>query len=129
MARLMMVSKEQAGGADVAEVLHPRRGVGIGKFRIKQIIAWNINGLDDSIVTGAESVNYGVIELYNSDHSIPTAADLMMRIPVSSKSRINLTIPEKGITFDDGIWVKVGDEGNDNDDKKIYLQLVGYELG
>ena len=129
MARLMMISKTQTGGAAVAQILNPRTGVGIGKFRIKQIIAWNINGLDDTLVLGAESVNYGVIELYNSGTSTPTAADLIMRIPVSSKSRINLTIPEKGITFDEGIWAKVGGEGNDNDDRNIYIQFVGYELG
>ena len=126
MARLIMLSKNLAGGASVSKIVHPRTGQGVGKFRVKQIIAWNMNG-GDLIQFADADANFGLFELYDSVGT-PTADDLLMRIPVSSKSRINLTISQSGVTFAKGIWMKVGTESDDNDDKKIYLQLVGYEL-
>jgi hypothetical protein len=127
MARLIMISKDLEGGAAVSKMVHPRTGQGVGRFRVKQIIAWNMNGINNTFKFSAIAPNYGAFELYDSSVT-PAAEDLIMRIPVSSKSRINLTIPQSGVTFEKGIWMKVGAESNDNDDKKIYLQLVGYEL-
>ena len=127
MARLMMVSKNLVGGAAVSQILHPRTKQGVGRFRVKQIIAWNMNGINNTFQFSTIAPNYGLFELYDSV-GIPDTNDLVMRIPVSSKSRINLTLPEAGMTFEKGIWMAVGTECNNNDDKKIYLQLVGYEL-
>tara|TARA_Y100000310_G_C20496944_1_gene722018 strand:+ start:582 stop:974 length:393 start_codon:yes stop_codon:yes gene_type:complete len=130
-----MISKELARtsgqdlAAHVSEFLHPRTGKGVGRFRVKQIIAWNINGEEDSIKFSTDSPGYGVFELYDSGSTTPTSTELRMRVPISSKSRINLTIPQSGLTFEKGIWMGIGDNSSKNAEEKIYVQLVGYEKG
>jgi len=137
MARLIMLSNVK-NNATPLTVVHPRSGRAIRKFSLRKIICWNDTGvlggsmklpiwnLDESM--GA----YGVLELYDeyavTGNTDPvTAANLVMRIPVSAKSRLSLELPGKGLVFKRGVRVKLGTESSTNSSKKMHFQLVGYE--
>jgi hypothetical protein len=140
MARLLMLSGSLTHGDGVENVIHPRSGKQIRKFGVRKVILWNDNG----VVGGAMKLPlwsldedmgaYGVIEFYDGhDHaggSSPTVGSdkPLIRIPVSGKSRLVLEFPGAGLIFKKGLLAKIGSEGSNNDsNKRIYYQLVGYE--
>tara|TARA_R110002020_G_C16122581_1_gene760463 strand:+ start:557 stop:976 length:420 start_codon:yes stop_codon:yes gene_type:complete len=136
MARLLMLSGNTASTSG-SNVVHPRTDRQIRKFGVKKIICWNDNGTVGGAFSGLGNSDamgtYGVLELHDTydapGGSSPTTSTstLVMRIPVSGKSRLSIELPENGFVFKDGIIAKLGAEGSNNGGNKIYFQLVGYE--
>ena len=152
MARLIMisgyaVSSDVNDGGSYADstyqMLNPRTSKPIRKFGLKQIIAWNRNGTVGGALVGfgnEEAIGaFGAIELHDTATRPTDNTTMMMKIPISAKSRIDMELPDKGLIFKHGIYIRVGEEGLNNGwvsnetqppsgtGQKIDVQLVGYE--
>tara|TARA_R100000995_G_C3417426_1_gene92280 strand:- start:102 stop:503 length:402 start_codon:yes stop_codon:yes gene_type:complete len=130
MARLLQLNHDATTTA--ARMTHPRTGKNIRKFGLKRVCIWNEQGT----VGGAFNINsensggvglWGVVEIYDSTSTSPAAGDLVMRIPVSGKSRLTFDLPDNGIIFKDGVVVDIGSEKSNNGSKPMSIQLLGYE--
>ena len=154
MARLMMLvgyatGSDASDGGSYADstfrMIHPRTLLPIRKFGVRQIIAWNRNGVTGGAISGLGSDAddtigaFGCIELHDTFNAPTDITTCMMKIPISGKSRIDLDVPENGLVFRHGIWLRVGEEGaagaanngwetgSGGPGKRIDVQLVGYE--
>lgn len=138
MARLLMLSGKINSSSTPVNVTHPRTGKQIRKFGVRKIILWNDNGTVGGAINGfnlSEAIGtYGVIELHDMyeaaggpDASISNDDKLVMRFPVSGKSRMAFEVPGNGFVFKDGILVRLGTDESSNSSANIYFQLVGYE--
>lgn len=130
MARLLMLNHSATTSA--ARMTHPRTGKNIRKFGLRRITIWNEQGTVGGAfnLDGENSAGvglWGVVEIYDSTSTSPAAGDLVMRIPVSGKSRLTFDLPDNGIIFKDGIVVDIGSEKSNNGTKPMAVQLLGFE--
>ena len=70
---------------------------------------------------------WGVLEIYDSASDSPAAKDLIMRIPVSAKSRLAIDLPGHGLVIKNGVVLKIGSEKSNNGNRQMSVQLLGYE--
>jgi len=130
MARLVMLN--HSASTTATRLTHPRTGANIRKFGLKRITVWNEQGT----IGGGFNLNnqasgsvglWGVLELYDSTSATPSATDLVMRIPVSGKSRLTFDLPDHGIVFKNGIVLDIGSEKSNNGSDTMSVQLLGFE--
>ena len=125
MARLVMLNHSATTTA--TRITHPRTGKNIRKFGLRRITIWNEQGAIGGSFTQTSIGAWGVLEIYDSTSTSPAASDLVMRIPVSGKSRLSFDLPDNGIVFKDGIVLDIGSDQTNNGTKPMSVQLLGYE--
>tara|TARA_Y100001963_G_scaffold130527_1_gene186920 strand:+ start:991 stop:1377 length:387 start_codon:yes stop_codon:yes gene_type:complete len=125
MARLLMLNHSATTSA--ARMTHPRTGKNIRKFGLRRITIWNEQGTIGGDFQATSVGAWGVLEIYDSTSTSPAAGDLVMRIPVSGKSRLSFDLPDNGIVFKDGIVLDIGSDQSSNGTKPMAVQLLGFE--